>query len=221
MKKPLTWVPWYVDAWIFGSSRIELTRAQRSDFLDLVLLSGKDDGFVRANPVTPYPLAQLAGLLCIDPADLEETIKRCVEVKKIKRFDNGILYVVNWDAYKLTDRWRRKLDTRAVTGADGVAEGENTESNQESNQESGEEEMKPTGEEMKPIEEKSRVKGNGTPFRKTGTPPPDAVDSVLDRMLADQRRETAALDTELESKRMTNSNEKGHFAEKGQRGAKA
>lgn len=112
MKKPLTWIPWYVDSWIYGSSRIELTRAQRSDFLDLVLLAGKDDGFIRANATMAYPPGQLAGMLSIEPEDLEETIKRCIEVGKIKRFENGILYVTNWETYKLTARWRQKLEKR-------------------------------------------------------------------------------------------------------------
>lgn len=114
MKRPLTWIPWYVDSWLYGSSRLELTRAQRSDFLDLVLLSGKDDGWIRANETMAYPPGQLAGMLNIKPEDLEETIGRCIEVGKIKRFENGSLYVVGWETYKLTGRWRRELEKRAL-----------------------------------------------------------------------------------------------------------
>lgn len=178
MKKPLTWVPWYVDSWIFGSSRIELTRAQRSDFLDLVLLAGKDNGYIRANATTPYPLAQLAGLLCIEPADLEETIRRCIEVGKIERRENGVLYIVNWDAYKLTDRWRRKLEEKDSS----VEEGKPI----------------PTEEASYPIGEESRyrVKGTGTPFRKTGSDNPDAIDEALDQAIVEQRKEADRLEAE-------------------------
>jgi len=180
MKKPLTWVPWYVDSWIFGSSRIELTRAQRSDFLDLVLLAGKDDGYIRANLTTPYPLAQLAGLLCIDPPDLEETINRCVEVGKISRLSNGVLYVCNWETYKLTDRWRRKLGERDS---------------------SAEEKASPEEEATYPLKEQYiRVKETGTPFRKTGTDTPDAMDLALDKALAEQRLEAEKIEAERPKK---------------------
>jgi hypothetical protein len=180
MKKPLTWVPWYVDSWIFGSSRIELTRAQRSDFLDLVLLAGKDDGYIRANQTTPYPLAQLAGLLCINSDDLEETIRRCIEVGKIEKRENGVLYIVNWEAYKLTDRWRRKLEERDSS----LAEEDIT-----------------TKEASYPLkEEDSRVKETGTPFRKTGIATPDAIDLALDQAIEEQRKEADRLDAELPAK---------------------
>jgi hypothetical protein len=112
MKKPLTWIPWYIDSWIFGSSRHELSRAQRADFLDLTLLAGKDNGFIRANATTGYPIAQLAGLLCLDAAELEKTIEACVKAGKITRLENGILYITNWETFKLTDRWRREIELR-------------------------------------------------------------------------------------------------------------
>jgi hypothetical protein len=110
MKKPLTWIPWYIDSWLFGSSRHELTRAQRADFLDLTLLAGKDGGFVRANATTGYPIAQLAGLLCIDAAELEKTIEACIQAGKITRLENGILYITNWETYKLTPQYRGRLE---------------------------------------------------------------------------------------------------------------
>ena len=180
MKKPLTWVPWYVDSWIFGSSRIELTRAQRSDFLDLVLLAGKDNGYIRANLTTPYPLAQLAGLLCIDPPDLEETINRCVEVGKISRLSNGVLYICNWETYKLTDRWRRKLAERDS---------------------SVEDKDRPTEEASYPLNERdSIVKRTGTPFRKSGSDNLDDVDKALDRAIVEQQREADRLEAERSKK---------------------
>ena len=109
MKQPLPWVPWRVDSWLFGSSRHELSRAQRADFLDLVLLAAKDSGYIRANEMTPYPIAQLAGLLCVEPAEIEETIEVCIRVGKITRLENGTLYVTSWATYKLTPQYRRRL----------------------------------------------------------------------------------------------------------------
>jgi len=115
MKKPLSWLPWRVDSWLYGSSRHELTRAQRSDFLDLALFSAKDDGWIRANETMPYPISQLAGMLCVQPEELEETIERCIAVGKITRHRNGILRITNYETYKLTDRWRRELDKKPLS----------------------------------------------------------------------------------------------------------
>jgi len=115
MKRPLPWLPWRVDSWLFGSSRHELTRAQRSDFLDLALFSAKDDGWIRANENMPYPIAQLAGMLCVRPEELEETIERCIEVGKITRLPNGILRITNYEVYKLTPRWRLKIEKRGLS----------------------------------------------------------------------------------------------------------
>jgi hypothetical protein len=112
MKKPLSWIPWHIDSWLFGSSRNELTRAQRSDFVDLALLSGKDEGYIRANPTTPYPIEQLAGMLRLNAEELAETIEKCIEVKKITRLENGVLYITNYDVFRLTPQWRRQIDKR-------------------------------------------------------------------------------------------------------------
>jgi hypothetical protein len=148
VKKPLTWIPWYVDSWIYGSSRLELTRAQRSDFLDLVLLAGKDDGYIRANATTPYPITQLAGLLCIEAKDLEETIEACIRAGKITRLENGTLYVTNWETFKLTPQYRRRI-------------------------EKGHEEKKRILEKSKGEESK----GKGTYGSKKGTSPPPTPDN--------------------------------------------
>jgi hypothetical protein len=110
MKKPLKWLPLYVDPWLFGSTRHELTRAQRGDFIDLLLVSAKDSGYIRANETTPYPIAQLAGLLCVPADELQGTIEACVRHGKIRRLENGILYVANWETYKLTPQYRRRLE---------------------------------------------------------------------------------------------------------------
>jgi len=133
MKEPLRWVPLYVDPWIFGSSRHELTRAQRSDFIDLLLLSAKDSGYLRANETMGYPIAQLAGLLCVQPEELEETISRCIEVGKLERRENGILYVVNWERYKLTPQYRRRLKS----GPSSDSSSENREEKREEEERKG------------------------------------------------------------------------------------
>lgn len=109
MKRPLNWVPLWIDPWLFGSTRLELTLEQRAIWVDLLALSGKDQGYIRANEDVPYPLEQLAGLLQVPVDLLEQTINRCLETGKLTKTQGGTLYVTNWESYKLTPQYRRKL----------------------------------------------------------------------------------------------------------------
>ena len=102
MKNALKWLPLHIDGWLFGSTRNELNAAQRGVFVDLLALSAKDDGYIRANEETPYPLQQLAGLLFLDPELLAETVERCIEVKKITKLENGTLRITNYGKYQLS-----------------------------------------------------------------------------------------------------------------------
>jgi len=109
MKKPLRWVPLWIDSWLYGSTRNELTNEERALWIDLLALAGKDQGFIRANENIPYPPEQLAGLLRQPVELLNKTIERCVETQKLTRLENGALYVTSWLTYKLTPQYRRKL----------------------------------------------------------------------------------------------------------------
>jgi hypothetical protein len=109
MKKPLNWVPLWIDPWLFGSTRIELTLEQRAIWIDLLALAGKDQGFIRANENMPYPIEQLSGLLRIPVDLLEQTINKCLETGKLTKTQSETLYVTNWELYKLTPQYRRKL----------------------------------------------------------------------------------------------------------------
>jgi hypothetical protein len=109
VKRPLNWIPLWVDPWLVGSTRLELTLEQRGVWIDLLALAAKDSGFIRANEVVPYPLDQLASLLRVPEPVLQETIARCIETSKLERLSDGTLYVVSWAKYSLTGRYRRRL----------------------------------------------------------------------------------------------------------------
>jgi hypothetical protein len=109
MKKPLSWIPLWIDPWLFGSTRIELTLEQRAVWIDLLTLAGKDSGFIRANEGVPYPPEQLAGLLRVSQDILVRTIDRCCEVGKLERLPDGALRIAKWEAYRLTPQYRRRL----------------------------------------------------------------------------------------------------------------
>ena len=108
-RKPMDWFPVWIDKWLFGSTRLELTHTQRALWLDLLALSAKDKGYIRANETTPYPLKQLAGFLMVDEKTLAETIERCIQVGKLERLENDILRVTKFDEFQLSDRWKREI----------------------------------------------------------------------------------------------------------------
>lgn len=121
-KDSMQWIPLWIDKWIFGSTRIELQPDERSVWLDLMALSAKDHGFVRANLGVPYPIPQLAGLLCITEELLNRTIKRCIEVKKIIPGEDGSIFLPSWGEYQLSDRHKRRFaeNLRQMTGKTDV-----------------------------------------------------------------------------------------------------
>ncbi len=107
-KKPLPWIPFWVDKWLFGSTRIELAADERSVWLDLLAIASKNDGYIRANEETPYLPSQLAGLLVIDVKLLNRTIEKCIQYHKIQKYKNGILRIANRDKYQLSPRQQRR-----------------------------------------------------------------------------------------------------------------
>ena len=109
----LKWFPLWRDKWIFGSTRIELQHDERAIWVDFMALASMDSGFIRANPVTAYPVPQLAGLLCCKEALLLRSIKRFLETEKIKETDPGIYYLLNWEEFQLSERQRRRIQAHA------------------------------------------------------------------------------------------------------------
>ena len=121
------WFPIWIDKWIFGSTRIELEPDERSVWVDLLALSYKDNGYIRANEGTPYNAKQLAGLLVITEELLERTIQKCVQTNKIEIKNDQTLYVLNFETYKLSERHKRRFnkDQRTMAGnADTMAKNE-------------------------------------------------------------------------------------------------
>ena len=107
--KTYDWIPLWVEKWLWGSTRLELEHDERAIWIDLLVIASKDDGFIRANEDIPYLDMQLAGLLCCEVDLLKRTIENCIKYKKIETLKNGTLRIINWQAYQLTDRHKRRL----------------------------------------------------------------------------------------------------------------
>lgn len=103
------WIPLWRQKWLMGSTRFELEPGERSVFLDFLCLAGNDDGFIRANPETPYPNAYLANTLRVPIELLERTIQKCQAVGKLCHDEHDCLYICNWNEYQLTERHKRRL----------------------------------------------------------------------------------------------------------------
>lgn len=101
-RRIVAWIPLWVDKWLFGSTRLELTSEERSVFIDLLCLASINDGFIGANEQTPYPHSQICGMLNISNELLKRTIDKCVKTGKIID-ENGVYRIVNWSKYKLSD----------------------------------------------------------------------------------------------------------------------
>ena len=103
------WFPMWRNKWLQGSTRFELDPDERSVFVDFLCLGAADDGFIRANPTTPYPIKYLAVILQVPEELLVRTIEKCIALGKLKRFDDGILYVLSWADYQLDPRRKREV----------------------------------------------------------------------------------------------------------------
>jgi len=116
------WFPFWVDKWIFGSIRIECTTAERGIWVDLLSLASKDDGHIRANEETPYPLQQLSGMLIIPEKELDAAISKFIKNKKLTRLKSGTLYVSKWDKYQFSDRHKRRVEPGMSAKTDMASE---------------------------------------------------------------------------------------------------
>ena len=122
-KKGDDWFPFWIDKWIFGSTRDELTIEQCAIWVDFLALSYKDNGYIRANEGIPYPIKRLSGLLGRPEKLIQQTIDRCLDpkVNKLRLEPDGTLYVLSHPEYALSGRHKRRLSENNVrkNGHDG------------------------------------------------------------------------------------------------------
>ncbi len=155
-----TWIPFWIDKWIFGSMRIEFTLEERAIWVDLLALAAKDDGFIRANEITPYPIQQLSGMLIIPENILKSAIEKFVKKGKIIRDKNGVLYIATWEKYRFTDRYKRMLRHDISEKSEDTSEKKETRREEKRREEKRKEEKKKKSVEMKKQNSKFRITFN-------------------------------------------------------------
>lgn len=106
------WFPFWIDKWIFGSTRDELTVEECAVWIDFLALSYKDDGYIRANVGIPYPIKRLSGLLNRSEKLIQQLIDKCLDPKinKLRLEPDGTLYVLSHPEYELSSRHKRRLE---------------------------------------------------------------------------------------------------------------
>lgn len=117
-----SWYPLWIDKWLWGSTRLELILTDKNTgefldlrgiYLDLLTLSKKDGGFIRANQTTPYPHTQLAGMFGVPIEKLDLCINICLDprVDKLRETSPGIYFIPSTADYELTERHKRRFET--------------------------------------------------------------------------------------------------------------
>ena len=97
-----TWVKFWVNECLDGTAREELEADERGVWYDLIIYSARcrTPGIISANEIQPISRQRLAGLLNISLELLERTLKKCVEQKRIKISETGLIEIVNWKKYQ-------------------------------------------------------------------------------------------------------------------------
>ena len=116
------WFPWWPEKWLWGTIRIECTPAERGIWVDLLSLASKDDGYIRANEETPYPIKQLAGMLILSEKELDDAINKFLKLGKLIKTKTETLYVAKWEKYQFSDRHKRRVEGEMSEDLDIVSE---------------------------------------------------------------------------------------------------
>lgn len=115
-RKPMPWIPLDVAKWLDGSTREELDHDERAIWIDMLCLAARHRGLIGANPddALPYSLSRLAGILYAEEELVKRTIDKCIRIGKLERLDSGLLKVIKWDKYQLSDSYRRSLQAETA-----------------------------------------------------------------------------------------------------------
>lgn len=104
------WIKLWVDEYLMGTTRFELTPEERAVWVDLLALAGKsrEEGKIYAGKYDSgyrgYPLDYLAGILVVPPKVLQLTLEKCQKYEKIRvlhdEHNNLIIEILNWEKYQ-------------------------------------------------------------------------------------------------------------------------
>jgi hypothetical protein len=117
-----SWVKLWINDWLEGTTRYQMTDAQRAFWIDLIAMAGRSrfGGIVCSGKdggeLIGYPLSKFQGLLA-EPFDVEATLALFEQTGKIKVQISGgrerklyVLFILNWVHYQ--SEYERKRGVR-------------------------------------------------------------------------------------------------------------
>lgn len=137
--KGRSWVKLWVGEWLDGTTRYEMTGAQRAFWIDLLTLAGRSrvPGVICANSENAgffgYPLARYEGILGDDSVNVLETLKLFESQGKIElivtRQESPTLYavkIVSWERYQ-SEYMRQRKSRKSASKVTTIVTTKNTE----------------------------------------------------------------------------------------------
>src|SRR6266576_3983276 len=123
------WVKLWVNEWLDGTTRFELTAPQRLLWIDLLALAGRSrfPGYVyagegEAGKKVGYPIAYLAGVLQMDEVTLNNALKLLQQHNHITLAETApeqyVIGIINWEKYQseyLRQKTYRKVTTQTTS----------------------------------------------------------------------------------------------------------
>jgi hypothetical protein len=122
-----TWVKLWVHEWLEGTTRFQMTDAQRAFWIDLLAMAGRSrvGGIVCAGKdgraFVGYPLSKFQGLLA-EPLDIEATFRLFERTGKITLQVTGegigksyVLFITNWGRYQSEYERTKQYRSAAAT----------------------------------------------------------------------------------------------------------
>lgn len=107
------WIKLWVDEWLGGTTRFELSEKQRSIWIDLLALAGKSrfPGIIASGKYEDgyrgYPVSWYAGTLVYEQQDFIDALNACVKYGKVKTeyhthdgMENVVVYVLSFEKYQ-------------------------------------------------------------------------------------------------------------------------
>jgi len=111
------WIKLHVDKWLDGSTRHELTPAERSVWIDLLALAGRYDKEGKREGVIPIPKQSLCRIMMVHPTIFDRAIDKFLKYDKIAILGDGSIKITNWNHYQPSrwEIWASKNPDKATT----------------------------------------------------------------------------------------------------------
>lgn len=109
-----SWVKLWVNEWLTGTVRWQLTPQQRSIWADLLALAGRSryPGLVCSGEtngvLSPFPMDYLCSVFRCSEPDVQEAFRLFVEQGRIVIDGTGVIQIVSWDKYQSEYQQKRQ-----------------------------------------------------------------------------------------------------------------